>query len=148
MHVFCFEKVQGSLVQRELSAKLTEGLLHCSIDICTNALEILIDFVICNTNYTNTIRFEKSCSLRIFFRVLFFKMLRSIQFNDNLSLCTVKIRNIITNHFLPYKPNRIRFQKVIPQMPFFLCHVPAQLFCQWNKLFIVFILHATIPPPH
>ena len=41
---------KGSLVQRELSAKLTEGLFYRSIAVCTNAVEISADFVVGNTD--------------------------------------------------------------------------------------------------
>ena len=45
----------GSLVQRELSAKLTEGLLDNLIDMLTDAAEISIDFVVGNPNDFQTI---------------------------------------------------------------------------------------------
>ena len=41
---------KGSLVQRELSAKLTEGLFDCGIDVLTDPAKILIDFVVGNAN--------------------------------------------------------------------------------------------------
>ena len=58
---------QGSLVQRELSAKLTEGLFYRSINILANATEILADFIIGNANNGKTITFQKSRSFCILF---------------------------------------------------------------------------------
>ncbi len=51
---------QGSLVERELSAKLTEGLLYCSIDIRTNSTEISADFVVGDTKDSQPIPLQKS----------------------------------------------------------------------------------------
>ena len=39
---------KGSLVQRELSAKLTEGLFYCSINIQADTIKVVHDFVIRN----------------------------------------------------------------------------------------------------
>ena len=41
-----FYAVFGSLVQRELSAKLTEGLFHLIVNIFANTVEILIHLIV------------------------------------------------------------------------------------------------------
>ena len=69
-------------MQRELSAKLTEGLLYRSIDMRTNPTEISADFVVGNTDDYQTILFQKSGAVCILFDVSILIVLRTIQLND------------------------------------------------------------------
>ena len=73
---------QGSLVQRELSAKLTDGLLYRSIDIRTNSTEISAYFVVGNTDDSHTILLQKSGAVCIFFDVSILIVLRTVRLND------------------------------------------------------------------
>ena len=104
----------GSLVQRELSAKLTEGLLYRSIDILTHATEVSVDFVVGDTNDFQTISLQKSVTVCIFFNISILKVLRTIQLNDNFCFCTIKISDIFSKYLLSGKTDRIGTQKVIP----------------------------------
>jgi hypothetical protein len=54
-----------------------------------------------------------------------FKMLGTIQFNNQFGLMALKINNIVANDFLPVELHRINFQKIVPKMTFFFGHVPA-----------------------
>lgn len=72
---------EGSLVQRELSAKLTEGLFYRNIDILADPTEISADFVIGNTNYLYVVFFNKCSPFSIFLRIAVRIMLRTVQFN-------------------------------------------------------------------
>ena len=98
---------KGSLVQRELSAKLTEGLFYRSINACTNAAEIPADFVVGNTKNGKAIIFQKSGAVCIFFHIPLLIMLRAIQLNYQLGFCTVKVRYIFPQHFLSAKTDRM-----------------------------------------
>ena len=80
----------GSLVQRELSAKLTEGLLYRSIDILTHATEVSVDFVVGDTNDAQTIPLQKSGTVCILFNISILIVLRTIQLNDKFCFCTIK----------------------------------------------------------
>ena len=108
---------KGSLVQRELSAQLTEGLkpplckgrgtalaveglLHSKIYILANSGEIATHLIIGNPQDTNTVLFKVSCSFRIVFHALIFIMLRSIQFHDQLCFGTVKVYDVFAENLL------------------------------------------------
>ena len=105
---------QGSLVQRELSAKLTEGLLYRSIDIRTNSTEISADFVVGDTNDSQSISLQKSGAVCIFFDVSILIVLRAIQFNDEFCFCAIEISNIFSQHLLSGKTDWVGTQKIIP----------------------------------
>ena len=57
---------KGSLVQRELSAKLTEGLFYRSINTLANSTEVSGDFVVRNTNHPKSVSFHKSSTVYAF----------------------------------------------------------------------------------
>jgi len=61
----------------------------------------------------------------LIFDLFIIKMLRPIQLNNQFRLITVEIHNIAANHPLPIELNRIGFQKVMPQMPFFPRYLSA-----------------------
>ena len=69
----------GSLVQRELSAQLTEGLplYHC-IDISANTFKILTHFMIRNPNNIQPVSVQKRSPFCIFLALIRFIMLRTI----------------------------------------------------------------------
>ncbi len=54
-------------------------------------------------------------------------MLRTIQFDNQLSLITIKINDIMTHYILPAKLYRICFQKLIPQSIFLTGHISQRL---------------------
>ena len=47
---FLSSTIKGSLVQRELSAKLTEGLSYHCVNISTDSSEVLLHFAIGDAN--------------------------------------------------------------------------------------------------
>ncbi len=51
------------------------------IYIRTDTCKVLIDLIVWNANNLNTILFEEFGSFFIFFHILFFIMLRTVQFN-------------------------------------------------------------------
>ena len=104
----------GSLVQRELSAKLTEGLLYRCIDILTHATEVSVDFVVGDTNDAQTIPLQKSGTVCILFNISILIVLRTIQLNDKFCFCTIKISDILSKYLLSGKADRIGAQKVVP----------------------------------
>ena len=84
---------------RELSAKLTEGLIYHGIDILTNAAKISADFIVCDTNNRKTISLQKSSTLPIFFHIPILVVLGTIQLNDQFCVRTVKICNVFPRTF-------------------------------------------------
>ena len=101
-------------MQRELSAKLTEGLFYRRINILANSTEVSVDFVIRNTNNGKAITFQKSSSVCVFLNFIRLIVLRSVQFNDELCFCTVEISYIFSKHLLSRKTDRVGTQEVIP----------------------------------
>lgn len=99
---------------RRLSAKLTEGLLYRSIDILTNSTEISANFVVGDTNDSQTILLQKSGAVCIFFDISSLIVLRTVQLNDKFCFCTIKISNIFSQHLLSGKTDRVGTQKIIP----------------------------------
>ena len=69
-------------------------------------------------------------------------MLRTIQFNNQFCLWTIKIGNVSSHNFLPQKSHRILPKKIIPEMPFFFRHLFAQLFSKGDQVFVVLGLHS------
>ena len=99
---------------RELSAKLTEGLLYRSIDILTNSTEISADIVVGNTDDSQTISLQKSGAVCIFFDVSILIVLRTVQLNDKLCFCAIEVSDIFSQHLLSGKTDRVGPQKIIP----------------------------------
>ncbi len=93
-------KRKGSLVQRELSAKLTEGLFHEVIDIFANTPKILMYFRIRYSDNGQTVFFKKSGSFFVVLLPFFGIMSRAVKLYDEFCLCTVKICNILSKNLL------------------------------------------------
>ena len=53
-------------------------------------------------------------------------MLRTVQFDNESGSSAIEIYDIIINHFLSKKPNRICPKKIIPKMLFFAGHIPTE----------------------
>ena len=83
------------------SPKLTEGLFYNRIDIFANASEIPVYFNIGNPDYFQIVGFQKSRAFCIFFNIVVFVVLGTIQFYHQSCFRTVKIRNISSEHLLP-----------------------------------------------
>ena len=96
------------------------------VNIFANTPKVTHDFVVGNSQYSKTIRFQKSGSFCVFFNFCWLKMLRTVQFDDQFCLGAVKIRNISTQNLLSGKFYRIASEKIIPKMSLFLCHIFAK----------------------
>ena len=53
-------------------------------------------------------------------------VLFAIQFDHQFGGGTVKVYTLRTDHFLAVNGLGKGLEKVVPQMPFFLCHIPPQ----------------------
>ena len=98
---------KGSLVQRELSAKLTEGLFYGGINILAHSTEVSADFIVGNTNHGKTVAFQKSGTVCISLQRICLIVLGNVQFKDELCFCTVKIGDIFSKHLLSGETDRI-----------------------------------------
>ena len=78
-----------------------------TIDILTDSPEVSVDFIIGDTNDLQTVSLQKGSSFSILLLFFRFKMLRAIQFYDQIGFCTVKVNNILSYNLLPDKPNRV-----------------------------------------
>ena len=116
---------------------LCKGLLYLGVDIFANTSEIPTNLVIGYANYFKPVSFQKSRPLFILLDISILIVLGAVQLDHQPCRCTVKIYNIPSEHLLPRKADRILTQKIIPQMPFFLCHLFSKLLCQRNQLLIM-----------
>ena len=116
-------------MQRELSAKLTEGLFDHGVDVLANAPEITADFVVWNTKNSQTVFGQKGGACFVFCQGSWLVVLRAIKFNDKLGFGAVKVSDMLTQYFLAGKTNGVFLQKIIPKMAFFLCYVVPKVFC-------------------
>ena len=114
---------------RRLSAKLTEGLFNCSIDMLADSAKVLIDFVIGNADDFQAVAFQKSSSLGVVFDTSVLVMLRTVQFNNQFRFRTVEINDIFAQYLLPQKSDWIGAEIIVPKVSFFFCHFLAQMFC-------------------
>ena len=89
-------------------------MLYRSIDILTNSTEISADFVVRDTNDSQTIPLQKSGAVCIFFDVSILIVLRTVQLNDKFCFCAIEISDIFSQHLLPGKTDRVGTQKIIP----------------------------------
>ncbi len=78
----------------------------------------------------------------ILFSALVFVVLTAVRFYDQPGLGAGEVHSVFAEYFLPGKAHGTASQKAIPEPPLFFGHVPAQLFCQRNKLRIVLRLYA------
>ena len=95
-------------------------------NILTYAVKILVDLQIGIPKNTNTARRQIFIAHAIILLPLFTVMLASIQLDRKFGGGTIKIKNILTYHFLSAHCFGKRFQKIIPKMTFFLRHVLPQ----------------------
>ena len=84
------------------------------IYIFANSIKILVNFRVWYSNNRQAIFLKKSSSFLIVFSSLFRIMPRTIKFNYQFSLGTVKICNILSKNFLTQKTYRMCTQKIIP----------------------------------
>ena len=73
--IFLFRGRQGSLVQRELSAKLTEGLFYSNINPFADAAKISGDFIVWNSYHGQSVIFEKGSSFIVLSYIIVFVVL-------------------------------------------------------------------------
>ena len=126
-------------MERELSAKLTEGLLNVQMDSSANTLEIAIHRIIGKPKHGQVELFQKSRSLSILSDGFVLIMLRPIQFNHQICFGTIKINDIGADYLLSSEFYRITTEKIIPEMAFFFGHVFSQCFGIGNHAFVVLI---------
>ncbi len=119
------------------SPSLSEGGLNCFINIRTNGGKILINLTICKAYNLKLITFQNFCTELVFFYTFVCIMLRSIQFNNQICLTTIKIRNELINCFLSLETNLIFCQKVIPQTIFLRRCIFSKTFCKYNIFGII-----------
>ena len=61
----------------------------------------------------------------------------SVQFNDELRFSAIEVCNITINNFLPLKSDRIRSEKLIPELFLLGCHILTQVFRPIDQLLVV-----------
>ena len=97
-----------------VSAKLSEGLFYSGINMLAHASEVPDDCVIGNTDDYQAIVFEESGAPGVLFHVFALVVLRTVQFNYEFRFRTVEVCNIVTEHLLSGKPDRVSPKKIIP----------------------------------
>ncbi len=76
------------------------SLLNETIYVFTNAFKIFIYLRIWYSGNSQSVSFKKSGTFFVIFFPFFRVMPRTIKFNNEFCRCTIKINNIVTNHFL------------------------------------------------
>ena len=110
-------------------------------NILTHAIEVAVHVRIGITKHSQPQGLQVRIPLSIRPLSLYLKMLRSIQFNNELGFRNIEVHNIFSNHLLPMHSSRQCFQKIIPQMPFLFGHVFAKCFGVSCQLFILCFIH-------
>ena len=88
--------------------------------------EMLIHVCVAVTEYKNAQTLQETIPFLILLLVFFRIMLQTVKLYYNFSTCNVKINNIMTKNLLTVRVKRMKFEKVVPQMAFFLGHFPAK----------------------
>ena len=145
---------KGVAVQR--TAGGFQPCLHRSIDILAYTFKIMPDRVVRQPQNKQSEFFDVLCANGVLQLTVRLIVLTSVQFDDELRLCTVEVNNIILDHFLPKKADRVTLQKIKPQMTFFPRHMLPKCFCvrcQRGVVFLVVFFHKSpvtanaVPPP-
>ena len=82
--------------------------------------------------------FQICCTLAVIFHFLRITVLGTVQFYHQFCFMTIEIHNIMTDHILSAKSDRIPAQTLIPQMSFFLSHISPQLLGSFGQSCILF----------
>ena len=84
------------------------------INIFTDTVKIVIDFIIRDANNRQSAPFNLFCSDFVTHKSFFFIVLRSVKLYNKTCAVTVEIRYVLVNYFLAQETNRIGTEKVIP----------------------------------
>ena len=111
--------------------------LDYTVNVFTYALKILIHIQITDPQHLQAHTFQSFCPFTIFPGLFLTVMFAAVQLHDEPGLGTIKIRDIISNRFLPLKAHRIMTQIFVPKLSFPRRHIPAQFPRKRNVFFIV-----------
>ena len=84
------------------------------INVLAHALKVVVYFIVGDSQHGYIISLQKGISFGVVRKSVLIKMLGPVQFDHQLSLRTVEIRDVFSRNFLPGKANRIVPQKIIP----------------------------------
>ena len=87
-------------MQRELSAKLTEGLFDTTVQILAYPTKIVENFIVRYPDYRQIITLKKICPFIVIAHTGLIIMLRAVKFNHQLGFGTIKIYDIMSQYFL------------------------------------------------
>jgi len=94
----------------------------------------------------NTKRTEIFCPMGIIRNIVRFHVLRAVQFNYQFGFVAVKISNEITDDLLAAKSGRAVAKEIIPQVPFFFCHISSKHSGMRKQMFVSGIIHSQNTP--
>ncbi len=122
----CLRQLQAVVIQAQLVQY-----------ICGYRTEVFADTIIGITKHSNPPQGKLLISLCISLYMCIGQMLFSVYFNRYFFLCNIKVQNIVFNIVLtPHIAGKF-FQKVIPKMLFFRCHIFTKRSRVLDKLFII-----------
>ena len=90
------------------------------------------------TKHMNPLGFQICSAFAVVFHLLRIAVLGTVQFYHQFCFMTIEIYNIVTDHILSAKSDRISAQTLIPQVCFFLGHVPPQRLGSFGQSCILF----------
>ena len=94
--------------------------------ILAHTLKIAVYIIVGISQNRKSLLHQPFIALGISPQELFLIVLRTVYFHNQLRRCTIEIQNIIAKHLLSIKHDRERLQKIIPEAPFFPCHISSQ----------------------
>ena len=109
--------------------------------ILTNSIKTAINICIGIMKDAQSHRLQVRIPYLVGFLSFCLIVLRTIQFNNKFPFCDIEINYIRSYYLLAVNHHRQFFQKIIPQMAFFLGHISAKCFGNMIQLWIMIRIH-------
>ena len=112
-------------------------------NVSTHSIKVLVNIIVAVSQYANAQESELSVSLCIFLFVHWSAVLYTVNFNGDSFFCNKKVKDIVSDIFLPVYGKGEMLEKIIPDMLFFGGHIFSKCLCNPRKRRIVFVAHLT-----
>ena len=117
------------MVKCNVSLCCVKTLLNRAVDLSANHFKLPIYFAVGKPQYLNSILLNDTASLVVIKLSLFCIVLRTVQLNDQLRFCAIKVSDKKFYHTLFVDFYRIIAQKAKPKLALLRSHLVAQMLC-------------------